>query len=136
MAVDPSRTLTISIDRRPAEVAAFIREPRNLPKWAAGLGGSVREQGGAWFVTTLDGEVRIRFVEPNSVGVIDHWVLVAPEVEVHVPLRVVPNASGSEVLFTLFQPATMPAEKFAADIALVESDLAALKRVLEGQTVA
>lgn len=132
MAVDPSRTLTISIDRPPAQVAAFIREPRNLPAWAAGLGGSVRQHAGEWFVTTPDGEVRIRFVEPNALGVIDHWVQVAPDLEVHVPMRVLPNGSGSEVLFTLFQPATMPAEKFAADIRLVEQDLAALKRVLEG----
>jgi hypothetical protein len=133
MAVDPSRTLSISIDRAPAHVAAFIRDPRNLPSWATGLGKSVRQEDDEWFVSTPDGEVRIRFVAENTLGVIDHWVQVAPEVEVHVPMRVLPNASGSEVLFTLFQPVTMPAEKFAADIRLVEQDLAALKRVLEGQ---
>jgi hypothetical protein len=133
MALDPSRTLTISINRPVELVTSFLRDPRNLPAWAAGLGNSVRQQAGEWFVTTPDGEVRIRFVEPNLLGVIDHWVQVAPDVEVHVPMRVLPNGSGSEVLFTLFQPATMPAEKFAADIELVEKDLAALKRVLEGQ---
>jgi hypothetical protein len=136
MAVDPSRTLTISIDRPPDKVAAFIRDPRNLPAWAAGLGGSVRQHDGKWLVSTPDGEVRIRFVEPNTLGVIDHWVQVAHEVEVHVPMRVLPNASGSEVLFTLFQPATMPAAKFAEDLALVEKDLASLKRVLELNSVA
>lgn len=136
MAVDPARTLTISIDRPPTVVAAFILDPRNLPAWAAGLGKAVRQHEGQWFVSTLDGEVRIRFVESNTLGVVDHWVQVAPQVEVHVPMRVLPNASGCEVLFTLFQPATMPADKFAADIALVEKDLAALKRVLELQSVA
>lgn len=136
MAVDPSRTLTISIDRPPAVVADFICDPRNLPAWATGLGKAVRQHAGQWFVATPDGDVRIRFVEPNTLGVIDHWVQVAPDVEVHVPMRVVANGSGSEVLFTLFQPATMPAEKFAADIALVATDLASLKQVLEHQAFA
>ena len=72
------------------------------------------------------------FPRRNTLGVIDHWVQVAPDVEVHVPMRVLPNASGSEVLFTLFQPADMSAEKFAADIQLVENDLQMLKQVLEG----
>jgi uncharacterized protein YndB with AHSA1/START domain len=133
---DPSRTLTISIAATPARVQAFITDPRNLPAWADGLGNEVREEGGQWFVTTPRGEVRIRFCEPNPFGIADHWVHVSPEEVVYVPIRVIPNGAGSEVLFTLFQPATMSAEQFAADAALVEADLRKLKSILEGQTTA
>lgn len=132
MTTEPSRTLTISIDCPPARTQAFITDPRNLPSWGHGLGKSVRSEAGQWFVSTPHGEVQIRFAEPNPFGVIDHWVRVSPELEVHVPMRVLPNGAGSEVLFTLFQPATMSAEKFAADIKLVENDLQMLKQVLEG----
>lgn len=126
------RTLSISIHRPPAVVEAFITDPRNLPSWAAGLGTSVRCEDGQWFVATLQGEVRIRFVEPNPFGVVDHWVRIAPDVEIHMPMRVLPNGPGSEVLITVFPPATMTAEQFAADLELIRADLQSLKRVLEG----
>jgi len=47
-------------------------------------------------------------------------------------MRVVPNGSGSEVIFTLFQLAGMSDEKCAEDIRWVEQDLKTLKRILEG----
>lgn len=136
MNTELSRTLTVSIDRPPARVQAFITDPRNLPAWAHGLGKSVRCEAEQWFVSTTEGEVQIRFAEPNPFGVIDHWVRISPELEIHVPMRVLTNGAGSEVLLTLFQPATMSADKFAADIQLVEQDLRRLKQVLENQTAA
>lgn len=128
----PACTLTISIDCPPARVQAFVTDPRNLPSWGHGLGNSVRSEAEQWFVSTPQGEVQIRFAEPNPFGVIDHWVRISPELEIHVPMRVLPNGAGSEVLFTLFQPATMSAEQLAVDIGLVEQDLQRLKQVLEG----
>jgi hypothetical protein len=132
MHTNPARTLTISIDCPPARVQAFVTDPRNLPTWANGLGKDVRSEAGQWFVLTPAGEVSIRFAEPNACGVIDHWVQISPDLEIHVPMRVLPNGAGSEVLFTLFQPATMSAEQLAVDIGLVEQDLQRLKQVLEG----
>ncbi len=46
-------------------------------------------------------------------------------------MRVVPNGSGSEVLFTLFQLPDVSDEKYAEEIGLVEQDLKNLKSVLE-----
>jgi hypothetical protein len=48
-------------------------------------------------------------------------------------MRVVPNASGSEVLLTLFRLPEMSAEQYAKDMEWVEQDLATLKQVLEGE---
>jgi len=130
----PSRTITVSINRASEVVAAFIRDPRNLPAWAEGLGSSVRHEQGEWFVTAPAGEVRVRFAEPNPFGVIDHWVRLSPETEIHIPMRVLPSGAGCEVSLTLFQFATMSDEQFAADQRMVEGDLHRLKAILEGNS--
>jgi hypothetical protein len=47
-------------------------------------------------------------------------------------MRVVPNAAGSEVVFTLFQRPEVSEAEFARDAATVTKDLRALKTVLAG----
>jgi hypothetical protein len=126
-----SRTLSVSIACPPGRVYEFVSNPENLPRWAAGLGRSVRKSGSGWIVETRDGPMTIAFVEPNPFGVLDHRVTVKPGLEISSPMRVIPNGSGSEVLFTLFQVPGMSDEKFVEDAALVEHDLRTLKKVLE-----
>jgi len=75
--------------------------------------------------------MRIRFAGHNEFGVLDHYVSPAPGLEISVPMRVVPNGTGSEVTFTLFQLPEMSGEQYAEDIRLVERDLGTLKHVLE-----
>jgi hypothetical protein len=75
--------------------------------------------------------MRIGFVEQNNYGVLDHAVTVQPGIEIVNPMRVVPNGSGSEVMFTLFQLPGTSDEKFAEDAGLVERDLLTLKKALE-----
>lgn len=129
-----SRTLSVSIDRLPQEVADFVSNPENLPRWASGLCLAVRGSDAAgWIVETPYGPMPIRFVEKNSFGVLDHYVMTTPGVEVYVPMRVLPNGEGSELLFTLFRTPDMSEAKFAEDAALVEQDLQALKKILGQQ---
>jgi hypothetical protein len=131
MATLPSKTLTLSIDRPPTDVYAFVSDPRNLPKWAKAFCKSVRQSGDDWILDTPQGPVKFRFLAPNPFGILDHRVCPAPGVEILVPMRVIPNASGSEILFTLFQlPGTSDAA-FAQDANMVQSDLATLKQLLE-----
>lgn len=127
-----SRTLSVSIDRPPGHVYGFVSNPENLPRWATGLCRSVRRSEGQWVVETPDGPMRIRFVGRNELGVLDHYVSPAAGAEMLVPMRVVPNASGSEILFTVFQMPGMSDEKYAEDVGLVERDLRTLKKILEG----
>ncbi|MGQ0657800.1 MAG: hypothetical protein ACT4NU_06855 [Chromatiales bacterium] len=87
---------------------------------------------GKWIVETPDGPMRIKFAQQNEFGVLDHCVSLAPGLEISIPMRVVPNGSGSEVMLTLFQLPDMSDEKYAEDIGLVERDLRTLKSVLEG----
>lgn len=126
-----SRTLSVRIERPAAEVYAFASVPRNLPRWAAGLGGAVTPDGADWRIETPQGALRLRFAAPNAHGVLDHAVTLPDGSVVEVPMRVVPNGDGAEVLFTLFRQPGMSEADFARDAGLVTADLATLKRLLE-----
>jgi len=127
----PAHTLSVSIARSPGEVYAFISDAMNLPRWATAFCLAVRPAGDHHVITTPAGEMTVQFAAPNDFGVADHIVRPAPDVEVRVPLRVIPNETGSEVLFTLFQTPDISARRLAEDRGMVERDLATLKRVLE-----
>lgn len=124
------RHVSMAIDRSPDEVYTFAANPANLPRWAKGLSGSIREVGDAWIAESPMGEVRVRFIERNDLGVLDHDVTLPSGETVRNPMRVVANGSGSEVVFTLFRRRGMSRGEFAVDAAAVERDLRALRRIL------
>ena len=126
-----ARHISVSIDRAPEEVYAFASDPENLPKWATGLGGSIRKVGGDWVAESPMGKIKIRFAEPNKFGVLDHDVILESGMTVHNPMRVLPRGKGSEVVFTLFRQPDMTDQKFLEDARWVEKDLNILKRLLE-----
>lgn len=120
------------IARIPADVYEFASNPRNLPRWAAGLARSeVRQEGDVWLMDSPLGKVKVKFTERNTFGVLDHDVTLESGVTVHNPMRVMPHGDGSEVLFTLIRQPGTPDDKFAADKAAVETDLKTLKDLLE-----
>ena len=127
-----SKTLTVSINCGPKKVYQFVSNLENMPKWAKTFCRSIKKSNGEWIIETPQGSMGIRIAPKNEFGILDHTVIPAPGVEVFVPMRVVPNASGSEVVFTLFQQSGMSDEDFARDQGMVEQDLATLKQVMEG----
>lgn len=130
MMVQRAKTLSISIACPPAQICEFVNNPANLPQWAKGLCKSARPAGDRWLLDTPSGELFFRFVPPNPFGVLDHFVG-TPGGEVYVPMRVIANGEGSELLFTLFQSPALPDAAFAADEKLVAQDLLNLKALLE-----
>lgn len=124
------RTASISIPRPADAVYAFLADPANFPKWSAFLQ-TIRADGDTWLATTPAGTVRIRFTPFNAFRVLDHDVTPESGPTVHVPLRVLPNDGGSEVVFTVFRQPGMTDEQFEADLALVQADLRALQAYLE-----
>ena len=62
----PARHLRVSIRRPAQQVYEFAADPENLPRWAAGLSGSIREDGDAWIAQSPMGNVRVRFTEKNG----------------------------------------------------------------------
>lgn len=126
-----TRLLSISIDASPERVYAFTADPLNLPKWAAGLGRSISKIDGRWMVETPSGVVTVEFAPKNTLGVLDHTVTLPDGSRVYLPIRVVANGSGAELVFTLFQTAQMSDAEFERDAGMVATDLRTLKRLVE-----
>lgn len=130
--MDDVQHVSIYVDRPPGEVYDFAADPRNLPRWAAGLArAEVKKEGDHWLMESPMGKVKVRFAKRNSLGVLDHDVTTEAGVTIHNPMRVVPNGRGSQFTFTLIRQPGTPDEQFAADRAAVENDLRALKSLLE-----
>ena len=126
-----ARTVSVTIARPPRTVYDYVADPATLPTWA--FFESITPAGdGRWTTTGPGGETAtITFAGPNDLGVLDQDVEVGPGDVVHVPLRVVPNGDGSEILFTAFRRPEYDDDDFDADVAVVLADLTRLKQILE-----
>jgi hypothetical protein len=127
-----AKKLSVCINRAAPEAYAFLSRPENFPKWASGLAGTLRKVGDEWVAQTPEGPARVRFSEHNSLGVLDHSVMLPRGTSIYVPLRLVSSGGGCELVLTLFRQPGTPDEKFAADAEWVMRDLNAAKRLLEG----
>jgi hypothetical protein len=125
------RHISVSINRPANEVYEFASNPENLPKWATGLGGSIKKVEGEWTADTPMGKATVRFAEKNQFGILDHDVILESGVTFHNPMKVIPNGRSSEVIFTLFRQPDMSDEKFSEDAKWVEKDLTILRDLLE-----
>ena len=128
-----SRTLSIQIERDWEDVYEAVWRPQDFQRWATGLSTSRLERDGTewWKAEGPEGAVRIRFTGHNAFGVMDHFVDPGSGEQIYVPMRIVANGEGSEVLFTLFRQPGMSDEKFSADADWVARDLQALKTLME-----
>jgi hypothetical protein len=126
-----SHNLGVYINREVGYVYNFVSVPQNFPRWASGLGKSLEMIDGEWVADTAEGPARIRFSERNIFGILDHWVSFMSGLQVYIPMRVVQNGSGSELIFTLFRLPDMSDAQFDADAEWVMRDLISLKNLLE-----
>ena len=126
-----SKHISISINRSASDVYQFASEPENMPKWAAGLSGSIKREGDHWVSVSPMGKVKVTFSEKNSYGVIDHDVTLESGKTFHNSLRVLPNHKGSEVVFTLMRQPEVSEQEFNKDAEMVMKDLQKLKSLLE-----
>lgn len=123
--------MSVHIERSAGDVYAFAAEPLNMPQWAAGIGDGIESEDGRWFVATPEGRAEVRFSPPNEFGILDHSVLTPSGEVVQVPLRVVADGDGSEVVFTVRRAEWMTDADLDGDAARVAADLATLKEILE-----
>jgi hypothetical protein len=79
--------------------------------------------------------MHLRFVEPNSLGVLDHTVTLASGVSIYNSMRVLANGSGSELVMFVFQTPPASGEQFEQDVQAVRDDFARIKKVLEAMPV-
>jgi hypothetical protein len=127
-----STHVSTTIDRAADDVYDFVADPHNLSSWAAGLADrDVELVDGRWVVESPMGRVAVAFADRNPFGIVDHDVTLPLGETVRNPMRVIPNADGCDVVFTVHRREGVSADAFAADVAAVTADLATLKRRME-----
>lgn len=125
-----SRHVSIVIPEPSERVYECAADPRNLPLWAAGLAQSeVEMRGEDLIVQSPMGDVTVRFVPRNDLGVLDHDVVLPSGTVVTNPLRVMNHPEGSEVIFTVRQ-IELSDEEFERDCGMVAHDLERLRALV------
>jgi hypothetical protein len=127
-----STHVSTTIDRAAGDVYDFVADPRHLSSWAAGLAErDVEQVDGEWVAESPMGRVVVAFTDRNPYGIADHDVTLPSGETVRNPVRVIPNADGCDVVFTVHRREGVSADAFATDVAAVTADLATLKRLME-----
>lgn len=126
-----SQHLSTYIERPAAEVYAYVVNAANLPKWAAGLSGSIEQRDGRWFAESPMGEVEVTFAPENPYLVLDHEVKLSDGTTFNNPMRVIGHGTGCQVVFTLLGRPDQSDHDFEADARAIRTDLATLKGLLE-----
>jgi hypothetical protein len=104
-----SRTITVRTDRPFDRVYEFLVDSANWNQWAFGLGRKIRRSQDGWIADSDGGVARAQFTARNSFVVVDHTVIRASGERVYVPMRLLGNSSGCELLFTLLREHSMSA---------------------------
>lgn len=128
----PARTYSVSIRHEWKALYERIWRPEVFPSWASGLAQSdLRSDGDQWVADGPEGPIRILFTPHNDHGVMDHVVDTGEGEPIHIPLRVIRNGEGAEVMLTLFRQPGMDEERYSADAKWINRDLKALKTLIE-----
>jgi hypothetical protein len=129
--IHAARQISVTIRAPLAQAYAFAHRPENFPRWAAGLSTALRQEGGRWIAGTPQGEATVEFTPPNGFGILDHRVRIAGKSDIYIPLRLIENGEGTEVVFTLYRQPDMDDAAFERDAQAVLADLHRLKALLE-----
>ena len=125
-----SRVIRADRDR----VYDVVADVDNLPAWAQGLASAeVTRDGDDLVVESPMGQVRVRFVSRNELGVADHDVVLPSGTTVTNPLRVLAHPDGSEVVFTVRQ-VELTDEEFDRDCRTVAADLDRLAGLVQDRS--
>lgn len=125
-----SHTVSVAIACPFEEAYDFLAKPANFPQWAGGLCSEIEKKDDQWVAITPNGRAKVDFTKKNAFGVLDHTVTLGRD-KVHIPMRLIANNNGCEVLLTLHKAEGVEASRFAEDIGWVERDLEVLKDLLE-----
>ena len=127
-----SVTKTVSIQRPVADVFAFLADAANWPAWAVVNVKAIEpaDEPGWWLMATPHGPAKLRIRPDAELGILDHDYIEG-QASWQVPARAVPNGTGTEFMITFFQPPAFTDAFFDEQTALVDTELATLKRILE-----
>ena len=125
------QTVDVVIARDAAAVYAYASQPETMPLWASGLASGLQPAGDHWIATGPLGTAKIFFTPTNSLGVMDHTVVLETGETTYNAFRVTPNGEGAVVVFTVLQQPGADAQSFRRDVEWVRKDLMQLKQILE-----
>ncbi len=133
MTTYPIQTITVTIDAPYEAVARDLADPAAHPQWATEFfTGSARpgKDGEViLFSPFMGGDVRFRIDADVERGIIDLYL--APgdaPFGPPLPVRLLPNGDGVDVLWTLSRFPGTPEERWQAGIASMERELQSLKQ--------
>jgi hypothetical protein len=136
MTTIPTETVKVTIDASFAEVTGFIADPKNAHIIGSDFfaGPLKKLEGDEWLATVprMGGEVRYRHDVTLDDGVIDIY-LAAPGEDFGPPLpvRVVPNGDGVDVLWTLARFPGVSDEEWDQNVNSMKRELERVKARLE-----
>lgn len=121
-----------TIERSSRNVYDYVSDPRHLSEWAAGLANRPVERiDDQWVVDSPLGRIVVEFAPENDDGIADHVVTLPDGATVQNPLRVIPNADGCDVVFSVRRQQNMSDSDFAGDVEAVRKDLDTLRSILQ-----
>jgi Polyketide cyclase / dehydrase and lipid transport len=119
-----AETRTLAIPAPPAAVLEVIADPLRLPEWAPAFATSVAPDGDLWLVDTGAGELVVDVLVNEAAGTVD---IVRPgDTTVGARLRALASGEGTELLFTILFPRGVDEHAVAAQMDVVEAELAAI----------
>lgn len=125
-----AETRTISISAPPVQVFDYLSDAHRLPEWAPAFARAVaHEHDNIWRVRSDAGERRAAVRTARTHGVVD--IVSADSPNRGLFARVVPNLSGSELIFSLFFPEGTDPAAIEAQMATVDQELAAVRELVE-----
>lgn len=131
MSLAQSHLIHLAIDSPFERVVDFLSDAENFPKWAAVEGRMTRLGDLEWRAQTEFGARIVRFSPRNEFGVFDHAVYKPGDTPITMPLRVVPNGTGCDLVFLFLRRPGVTDEEFASSVEWVTSDFLALRSLLE-----
>ena len=121
----------MNIDRPFDKVYEFLLDPSNWNQWAFGLGKNIRRSQDGWIADSRGGTAEVRFTPPEQLWRGRSHSHSPLGQCIYIPMRLIVNGTGCELLFTLFHESNLSDGQFASDAGFVQRDLNGLKRRLE-----
>ena len=114
------------------EVRRFLAEPRNFARWAAVDEATFRQVGPLeWAADAPAGPRIVRFSPPNDEGIFDHAFYEPGTEPVMMPMRAMPQGTGTLIAFTFYRRPGMDDEQLASALEWIQLDFLGLKALLE-----
>lgn len=137
MSTNPTTTLTTTIDAPLDVVGDDLADATTHPTWAteffAGPAEPIGDGSYAVEVPLMGGPARMRVDADVERGIVDLYIAPAGvEFGEPLPVRLIPNGSGVDVLWTLGRPADVPDDAWNAGLASMQRELGHLKARHEG----